>query len=135
MQYLKDAVINEDTTAPGLQAAREKLAYMSMTDKERRAYDDYMISVHAAKDAYDTARSDGYKDGWHEGREEGLEKGRVEGLEKGREEGLEKGLEKGREEGIEKNKRDNARRMKADGMPQALIAKYTGLTTAEIEQL
>ena len=31
MQYLKDAVISDDTTTPGLQAAREKLAYMSMT--------------------------------------------------------------------------------------------------------
>ena len=34
MEYLKDAVIREDTTTPGLQAAREKLAYMSMTEQE-----------------------------------------------------------------------------------------------------
>ena len=28
MDYLKDAVIRDDTTTPGLQAARQKLAYM-----------------------------------------------------------------------------------------------------------
>lgn len=43
MRYLKDAEIREDTTAPGLQAAREKLAIMSMTEKERRAYEDYPL--------------------------------------------------------------------------------------------
>ena len=57
MQYLKDGIINEDTQTPGLQAAREKLAYMSMSEKERKAYVDYMVSVHAAKDAWDTAGS------------------------------------------------------------------------------
>ena len=55
MEYLKDAVIREDTTTPGLQAAREKLAYMSMTEQEQREYREYMVSVHAAKDAWDTA--------------------------------------------------------------------------------
>lgn len=28
---------------------------MSMTEQERREYRDYMVSVHAAKDAQDTA--------------------------------------------------------------------------------
>ena len=46
-----------------------------------------------------------------------------------------KGRAEGRAEGIEDNKRDNARRMKADNMPVELIAKYTGLTKEEIEQL
>ena len=63
MEYLKDAVIKDDTTTPGLQAAREKLAYMSMTEKERRAYEDYMISVHAARDAWETLRDEGRAEG------------------------------------------------------------------------
>ena len=33
MEYLKDGAIREDTQVPGLQAAREKLAFMSMTEK------------------------------------------------------------------------------------------------------
>jgi len=32
MEYLKDGAIRDDTTTPGLQAAREKLAIMSMTE-------------------------------------------------------------------------------------------------------
>ena len=55
MAYLKDGAIREDTTTPGLQEARRKLEYMSMTDEERREYRDYMVSVHAAKDAWETA--------------------------------------------------------------------------------
>ncbi|MBQ8487123.1 MAG: Rpn family recombination-promoting nuclease/putative transposase [Prevotella sp.] len=107
MEYLKDAVIRDDTTTPGLQAAREKLAYMSMNEKERRAYEDYMISVHAAKDAWDTLKNEGYAEGY----EEGMEKG------------------------MEENKRENARRMKADGMPAELIAKYTGLSIEIVNSL
>ena len=44
--------ITEILESEGNQAAREKLAYMSMTPKQRRAYEDYMISVHAARDAW-----------------------------------------------------------------------------------
>ena len=123
MQYLKDAEISEDTTTPGLQAARQKLAIMSMTDKERRAYTDYMISVHAAKDAYDTARSDGYVDGWVEGKSEGLAKGREEGR------------QEGRQEGHEAAKLDHARRMKMKGYPVEDISEITGLSATEIERL
>lgn len=55
MAYLKSGVIKDDTRTPGLQAAREKLNYMRMTAEERHAYDDYMVSVHAASDVYQTA--------------------------------------------------------------------------------
>jgi predicted transposase/invertase (TIGR01784 family) len=107
MAYLKDGAIRDDTTAPGLQEARRKLAFMSMTEKERREYREYMVSVHAAQDAIETAKADG----WAEGRAEG------------------------REEGREETRRENACKMKADGMPTELIAKYTGLTKEEIEAL
>jgi len=42
---------------------------------------------------------------------------------------------KGKAEGRVEEKKENARRMKADGMSAELIAKYTGLTTEEIETL
>jgi hypothetical protein len=38
-------------------------------------------------------------------------------------------------EGIDAAKRDSALRMKSDGMPAELIAKYTGLTTEQIDSL
>ena len=67
MAYLKDGAIRDDTTTPGLQEARRKLEYMSMTDDERRAYREYMVSVHAAQDAIETAKADGRKEGLEEG--------------------------------------------------------------------
>ena len=48
---------------------------------------------------------------------------------------LNKGRAEGREEGRAEERRDNALKMKADGMSAELIAKYTGLTLEEIEQL
>ena len=59
------------------------------------------------------------------------DKGRAEG----RAEGLAEGEAKGRAEGREEAFRENARRMKADNMPAELIAKYTGLSIEDIEQL
>jgi len=115
MAYLKDGIIKDDTETPGLQAARKKLAYMSMTDKERRAYEDYMVSVHAAKDAYETARSDGYVDGYHEGEA----KGRAEGEAKGRMEGI----------------KAMAHRLKAMNMPIETIMEVTGLSKEEVSTL
>ncbi len=107
MAYLKDGAIREDTTTPGLQEARRKLEYMSMTDEERREYRDYMVSVHAAKDAIETAKD--------EGRAEGREEGRAEGEQA-------KAI-------------DTARKMKVKGFATEDIAEITGLTEEEIERL
>jgi len=54
---------------------------------------------------------------------------------KGKAEGLAEGLAEGEAKGRAEEKKENARKMKADGMAIDLIAKYTGLTTEEIEQL
>jgi predicted transposase/invertase (TIGR01784 family) len=72
MAYLKSGIIKEDTKVPGLQAAREKLDYMRMSAKDRRAYEDYMVSVHAAKDVYQTAVAEGMAKGMAEGIEKGI---------------------------------------------------------------
>lgn len=123
MEYLKDAVIREDTTTPGLQAAREKLAIMGMTEKEFREYRDYMVSVHAAKDSWDTIRDEG----WAEGRAKGLAEGRAEGLAEGRAEG--------RAEGERHKVLELARRMKTKGYPMEDIIEITGLTAETISSL
>ncbi|MGL4943899.1 MAG: Rpn family recombination-promoting nuclease/putative transposase [Thermoguttaceae bacterium] len=49
--------------------------------------------------------------------------------------GREAGLKEGRKEGHEARTIEIARTMKADGVDQKVIAKYTGLTTKEIEQI
>jgi predicted transposase/invertase (TIGR01784 family) len=96
---------------------------MSMTEKERRAYEDYMISVHAARDAWETIRDEGWEEGWEEGHEKGFEKG------------FEDGQEKGRAEGRAEANRDIAKKMIAMGMDDSTIAEATGLTLEEIQCL
>ena len=123
MQYLKDGIISDDTKTPGLQEAKEKLAYMKMTDKERRAYEEYMVSVHAARDVYQTAVAEGRAAGIAEGMAEGLAAGRAEGMAAGRAEG-------------EQNKAlEIARKMKAKGKSTEEISELTGLSAEEIDLL
>ncbi len=71
---------------------------------------------------------DAHKDEW---KAEGVK----EGVEKGMEEGLEKGIEKGISKGLREGKLQVARSMLADGMPLEKIAKYSGLSKKEIQQL
>ncbi|MDR1818581.1 MAG: Rpn family recombination-promoting nuclease/putative transposase [Puniceicoccales bacterium] len=56
-------------------------------------------------------------------------------LAKGLAEGHAKGHAKGRAEGRAEGKVEIARQMKADGEPSAKIARYTGLTVAEVKAL
>ena len=70
MAYLKDGIIKSDTQTPGLQEAKEKLDYMRMSEKERREYEDYMVSVHAYNDVIDTAKEEAKAEGRAEGRAE-----------------------------------------------------------------
>lgn len=45
VEYLKNGIINPETQAPGLQEAREKLKYYSMTNAERHAYDEHVNAI------------------------------------------------------------------------------------------
>ena len=103
----------------------------AMSKKEREAYE---ISLKHYRDYYNSieyAKYEASKEARKEGREEGLKEGREEGLKEGREEGL----KAGRTEGERKAYLEMARNLKRDGMPIALIHKYTGLTAEEIEGL
>ena len=143
MAYLKSGIIKENTNTPGLQAAREKLNYMRMTKQERRAYEDYMVSVHAAKDAYQTAVADGRAKGLAEGFAEGLVEGRAEGIAEGRAEGIAegraKGIAEGRAKGIAEGRAEGimgvAKKLKDSGIPVEIIMQSTGLTKEEIDKI
>lgn len=63
MRYLKDGIIAADTTAPGLSEAREKLKYYSMTDKERRAYDEHLNAIMIQNDVLNAAKLEGQMEG------------------------------------------------------------------------
>ena len=84
MTYLKTGKVKEDTRTPGLQEVKKKLQYLSMSPKERQAYDAHMDNIMVQNDVLDTAHDEGYEEGYEEGREEG----RAEGREEGREEAL-----------------------------------------------
>ena len=111
MAYLKDGIIKADTDTPGLQEAKEKLDYMRMSREDRRAYEEYMVSVHAAQDVWDTAKEDGYREGRAEGMAQGMAQGEA------------------------KSKAEAARKMKAKGFTVEDIVDITGLTAEEIEAL
>lgn len=117
--YLKSGVIKENTTAPGLQEARKKLQYYSMTDAERYAYDEHLNAVMIQNDVLGNAR------------EEGLAEGRAEGLTQGRAEGLTQGRAEGRAEA----KKDIVKSMLSNGLSVEQAAKYSGLTIEEVESI
>lgn len=107
MRYLKEGVINEKTTAPGLREAREKLQYYSMSDAERYAYDEHVNAVMIQNDVLGNARA------------EGLEQGRAEG----------------RAEGEHNKAMDIAKNLKKIGIPVEQIINATGLTKDEIDAI
>ena len=63
LDYLKNNRIKDDTSTPGLKEARQKLLYMTMSDKERRAYDEHMDDIMVQNDVLDTAKMEGRKEG------------------------------------------------------------------------
>ena len=119
MKYLKKGVIREDTTAPELDEAREKLKYYSMSPKERMAYDEHLNAVMIQNDVLDTAKLEGRLEGLAEGRAQVIAEGRAEG----------------RTEGRKEAQWMNARKMKEDGMSIEMIAKYSGLSESELQEL
>ena len=73
MDYLKNGIIKENTSAPGLREAREKLQYYSMSDAERYAYDEHINAVMIQNDVLGGAREEGFM----EGEKSGMNKERI----------------------------------------------------------
>lgn len=63
MEYLKSGYIRKDTSAPGLQEAREKLNYLQMSAKERSAYDHHIDAIMIQNDVISTAQKEGRAEG------------------------------------------------------------------------
>ena len=63
LDYLKNNRIKDDTSTPGLREARQKLLYMTMSDKERQAYDKHMDDIMVQNDVLDTAKMEGRAEG------------------------------------------------------------------------
>ena len=123
LDYLKNNRIKDNTTTPGLREARERLLYMTMDDKDRRAYDSHMDDIMVQNDVLDTAKM------------EGIEEGRAEGRAEGRVEGRAEGLKEGRAEGIAEAQKSFVKNLHAMGLPVADIQRATGLSEQDIEDL
>ena len=80
MRYLKTGYINPDTTAPGLQKARERLRVLSMSDEIRHKYEKYLYNKVYEKDIVETAREDGWFDGYEKAIHEISKKLKAEGI-------------------------------------------------------
>ena len=117
--YLKNNHIKDNTSTPGLQEARKKLLYMTMSDSDRRAYDAHMDDIMVQNDVLDTAKMEGRAEGRAEGLEEGRAEGRAEGL----------------EEGVQKKALEVAKNLKSMGLSIQDIQRVTGLSKDEIESL
>jgi len=107
MDYLKNGHIKDDTTAPGLCEAKEKLQYLSMDKKDRIAYERHLDAIMVQEDVLSTAKLEGHAEGHAEGLAEGLAEGRA----------------------------DVACNLKKMGLPIEKIVQATGLTPEEIEKL
>lgn len=115
LKYLKEGVIDDNTTAPGLQEAKRKLEYMAMSQPEKLAYDEHINAVMIQNDVISTAIKEGKAEGRIEGRIEGRKEGRIEGKKEGRKEIILK--------------------MKSKGLASNEIAEFTGITIDEINNL
>lgn len=88
MLYLKDGYIRPDTSAPGLQKARERLRVLSMTDEERKEYEYYLYNKVYEEDVVETAREDGWFEGYDKGEAKGRSDAILEIIQKMKSEGL-----------------------------------------------
>lgn len=83
LDYLKSGHIKPDTTAPGLQEAREKLQYMKMDKAERKAYDRHIDNIMVQNDVLDTAKMEGRAEGRADEKREMAQKMKAKGMEAG----------------------------------------------------
>ena len=91
----------------------------------------HLREMNSLRNMFESAREKALFEGRQEGRQEGLKEGRQEG----RQEGLKEGLEKGENKGRAEEKRELVAKFKALGVDVATIAKATGLSTDEIQNL
>ena len=67
LDYLKNGHIKDDTTAPGLIEAKERLQYLTMDKADRQAYDRHLDAIMVQEDVLTTAKIEGRAEGRAEG--------------------------------------------------------------------
>ena len=97
--------------------------HSKLTVMEKKAYRKSVLEYADVQDAIRCAREISLK--------EGIE----QGIEQGFEQGIEQGIEKGREEGRAEGQRELIKNLLASGLDISTIAKATGLSEEEIENM
>ncbi|MEM8526536.1 MAG: Rpn family recombination-promoting nuclease/putative transposase [Bacteroidota bacterium] len=129
---IKNNEVKEGSKAKNIDKAAEKLAVLNMNEKQKKAYEEYLIDLEREKDILETARDEGEKIG----EKVGIEKGEKIGLEKGEKIGLEKGEKIGLEKGERRKAEETACYLKQMGvLTNEQIADATGLTVEKINAL
>ena len=67
MYFFKHGEIKEDFKSPGILLAAKKLGYLMMNEKEKKAYDEYLVYLGYELSLLDTAKADGIAEGKAEG--------------------------------------------------------------------
>ncbi len=119
IEYIKSGHINPETKAPGLQEARKKLTYITMSANEKRAYERHLENMNIQDSVLLASKLEGLAEGREEGRAEGREEGRAEGMAKGKEE----------------TSLEIARNLKKMGMSEESIMVATGISLEDIHNL
>ena len=114
-----EAIPNTFMREPVFRRLGEKAKYAVLSEKEKKAYNE---SLKIYRDNYAIAETE---------RTEGREEGRKEGREEGRKEGR----EEGRKEGLKEAFSQVVRNMLEMGMGVEAIARATGLSIQELENL
>ena len=123
MRYLKEGYIDPNTTAPGLQKAREKLRVLSMTDQERWEYEQFLSDKWYERDVIDYAETQAWNKAWDKGYDVGEADGMANGMAKGIAKGMSEGIAKGKSEAIH----EMITKMKAEGLDEETISRITGI--------
>lgn len=117
MYFLSQGVVHEQSDAPGLDAAREKMRIDRLSKEERNAYYNHLESINSMHNVLENAKEEAHFEGVTEGMQMGFEKG------------MEKGMEKGRAD----EKRQIAKQMLANGIDRTIVKTITGLDDEELE--
>ncbi len=103
----KQSEVRGDFDAPGMATARQKLAYLKMSEAERQRYDRFVDAMVQEMDVMETAHQDG----------------------------VETGIKKGIEQGKLEERRQLIANLRENGFSIEQIAQGTGLTEAAVSSL
>ncbi|MCD8386061.1 MAG: Rpn family recombination-promoting nuclease/putative transposase [Bacteroidales bacterium] len=136
LQDNTDGIVPEYLTKDkNVAEAVEIVQDLKLTPEERAHYEKFWDEVSCERTLLSERFDNGVKEGLEKGEKIGLEKGEKIGLEKGEKIGLVKGEQIGLEKGRRKEKEEMARNLKAMGVDLTTIAKASGLSIEEIQNL